>query len=36
MIRFPVPELALKVAVAKPPRSLVLQGGVLPGTTVAP
>jgi hypothetical protein len=30
------PELALKVAVAKPPRTLVLQGGVLPGTTVAP
>jgi hypothetical protein len=30
------PELALKVAVAKPPRTLVLQGGVLPGTTMAP
>jgi len=30
------PELALKVAVAKPPRTLVLQGGMLPGTTVAP
>lgn len=30
------PELALRVAVAKPPRTLVLQGGVLPGTTVAP
>jgi hypothetical protein len=30
------PELALKVAVAKPPRTLVLQGGALPGTTIAP
>jgi hypothetical protein len=30
------PELALKVAVAKPPRTLVLQGGVMPGTTIAP
>jgi hypothetical protein len=30
------PEFALTVAVAKPPRTLVLQGGVLPGTTVAP
>lgn len=30
------PELALTVAVAKPPRTLVLQGGVLPGTTIAP
>jgi hypothetical protein len=30
------PELALKVAVAKPPRTLVLQGGVLPGTAIAP
>jgi len=30
------PELALTVAVAKPPRTLVLRGGVLPGTTVAP
>jgi hypothetical protein len=30
------PEFALKVAVAKPPRTLVLRGGVLPGTTVAP
>jgi hypothetical protein len=30
------PELALKVAVAKPPRTLVLRGGVMPGTTVAP
>jgi hypothetical protein len=30
------PELALKVVVAKPPRTLVLQGGVLPGTTIAP
>jgi hypothetical protein len=30
------PELALEVGVAKPPRTLVLQGGVLPGTTVAP
>jgi len=30
------PELALKVAVAKPPRTLVLRGGVLPGTTIAP
>lgn len=30
------PEFALKVAVAKPPRTLVLQGGVLPGTTIAP
>jgi hypothetical protein len=30
------PELALTVAAAKPPRTLVLQGGVLPGTTVAP
>ena len=30
------PELALKVAVAEPPRTLVLQGAVLPGTTVAP
>ena len=24
------------MAVAKPPRTLVLQGGVLPGTTIAP
>lgn len=30
------PELALTVAVAKPPRTLVLQGGVMPGTTSAP
>jgi hypothetical protein len=30
------PELALRVAVAKPPRTLVLQGGALPGTTIAP
>ena len=30
------PELALNVGVVKPPRTLVLQGGVLPGTTVAP
>jgi hypothetical protein len=30
------PELALNVAVAKPPRTLVLRGGVMPGTTVAP
>jgi hypothetical protein len=30
------PDLALTVAVAKPPRTLVLQGGVLPGTTIAP
>jgi hypothetical protein len=30
------PELALTVAVAKPPRTLVLRGGVLPGTAVAP
>ncbi|WP_205650186.1 SRPBCC family protein [Actinoplanes solisilvae] len=30
------PELALRVAVAKPPRTLVLRGGVLPGTTIAP
>jgi hypothetical protein len=30
------PELALTVAVAKPPRTLVLQGGVMPGATVAP
>jgi hypothetical protein len=30
------PELALTVAVAKPPRTLVLRGGVLPGTNVAP
>jgi hypothetical protein len=30
------PEFALTVAVAKPPRTLVLQGGTLPGTTVAP
>jgi hypothetical protein len=30
------PEFALTVAVAKPPRTLVLQGGALPGTTVAP
>ena len=30
------PEFALTVAVAKPPRTLVPQGGVLPGTTVAP
>jgi hypothetical protein len=30
------PEFALTVAVAKPPRTLVLRGGALPGTTVAP
>jgi hypothetical protein len=30
------PEFALKVAVAKQPRTLVLQGGALPGTNVAP
>jgi hypothetical protein len=30
------PELALTVAVAKPPRTLVLQGGALPGGTAAP
>ncbi|MEV7629521.1 hypothetical protein [Actinoplanes sp. NPDC089786] len=29
------PELALTVAVAKPPRTLVLKGGALPGTTIA-
>jgi hypothetical protein len=30
------PELALKVAVVKPPHTLVLQGGVMPGTNIAP
>ncbi|WP_433728229.1 SRPBCC family protein [Actinoplanes sp. CA-051413] len=30
------PEMALNVAVAKPPRTLVLRGGALPGTTIAP
>jgi hypothetical protein len=30
------PELALTVAVAKPPRTLVLRGGVLPGAATAP
>jgi hypothetical protein len=30
------PELTLDVAVAKPPRTLVLQGGVLPGAVTAP
>jgi hypothetical protein len=30
------PELALTVAVAKPPHTLVLQGGAVPGTTVVP
>jgi hypothetical protein len=30
------PEIALRVAVAEPPRTLVLRGGVLPGTTIAP
>jgi hypothetical protein len=30
------PELTLNVAVAKPPRTLVLQGGILPGAATAP
>ena len=30
------PELALTVAVAEPPRTLVLRGGVLPGAVTAP
>jgi hypothetical protein len=30
------PEFALTVAVAKPPRTLVLHGGVLPGGAIAP
>jgi hypothetical protein len=30
------PEFALAVAVVKPPRTLVLQGGLLPGGAVAP
>jgi hypothetical protein len=30
------PEFALTVGVAKPPRTLVLRGGTLPGTTIAP
>jgi hypothetical protein len=30
------PEFALEVAVAEPPRTLVLRGGMLPGTNVAP
>jgi hypothetical protein len=30
------PELALTVAAAKPSRTLVLRGGVMPGATVAP
>jgi hypothetical protein len=30
------PELALTVAVAKPPHTLVLQGGIMPGAATAP
>ena len=30
------PEFALNVGVAEPPRTLVLKGGVIPGTAVAP